>query len=149
MKKKALVTGSCGLIGSETVRHLVRQGFEVTGADNNLREYFFGPSAGTDWNRRLLESECGDKYRHTAIDIRDRESVGALFGKGGFDLIVHTAAQPSHDWAAREPFTDFGVNATGTLVLLETMRQKSPEAVFAVNDGCATASSLFTCPRHT
>jgi len=127
----ALVTGSAGLIGSETVRHFAGKGMDVVGIDNDLRSYFFGPAASTDWMRRELEATIPN-YRHFSVDIRDQAAIFEIFGKYARDisLIVHTAAQPSHDWAAREPLTDFSVNATGTLILLEATRQFCPEAAF-------------------
>ncbi len=128
---KALVTGSAGLIGSEAVKFLAGKGFEVVGVDNNMRSYFFGEEASTDWNRQKLEKSLNEAYIHVQADIRDDKAIGKVFKQHGkFDIIVHTAAQPSHDWAAREPYTDFSVNAQGTLVMLENMRQHSPEAVF-------------------
>jgi len=127
----ALVTGSAGLIGSEAARFLVAQGLSVVGIDNDMRQYFFGPDGSTDWNRRLLERELRG-YEHVSTDIRDQEAIRRLFERFGRDirLVVHAAAQPSHDWAAREPITDFSVNATGTLVLLEAVRTCCPDAVF-------------------
>lgn len=127
---KALVTGSAGLIGSQAVKMLVEKGFIVVGIDNNMREYFFGKEGSTLWNLRKLQEDYKDRYIHYNVDIRSQEDVLPIFKEHTFDLIVHTAAQPSHDWAAREPFTDFSVNANGTLVLLEYFRQFSPEAVF-------------------
>lgn len=128
---RALVTGSAGLIGSEAVKFFADKGFEVIGIDNNMRSYFFGEEASTDWNRQKLEEKLQKQYTHVKADIRNEEEIAEVFKKyGAFDIIIHTAAQPSHDWAAREPFTDFSVNATGTLVMLESMRQYSPEAVF-------------------
>ncbi len=126
-----LVTGSAGLIGSEAVRHFAALGFDVLGIDNNLRETFFGPDASTLWNRSQLESEVGG-YTHVDIDIRDREAIDGLFRRYGksIELIIHAAAQPSHDWAARDPIMDFTVNANGTLHLLQAMRENCPEAVF-------------------
>jgi len=129
MMQKVLITGSAGLIGSETVHYFCQRDFEVHGLDNDLRKYFFGPEASTEWNRRRLE-EMYQNYIHHATDIRDSEVVAKIFRHHSFDLIVHTAAQPSHDWAAGDPFTDFSVNATGTLVLLEHFRKFCPEAVF-------------------
>src|SRR5215217_7318201 len=119
----AVVTGSSGLIGSETVRFLHEKGMEVVGIDNNLREYFFGPDGSTEWKRAELERSVPG-YRHHGLDIRDQDAIFALFRELGsqISLVVHTAAQPSHDWAAKEPFTDFTVNANGTLVLLEATR---------------------------
>ena len=126
-----LVTGSCGLIGSESVAHFSARGYDVVGIDNGMRSTFFGPDASTDWVRRRLESQY-PRYRHFAIDIRDREAVETLFRQLGRDivLVIHTAAQPSHDWAARDPHTDFSINANGTLTMLESTRQECPEAVF-------------------
>lgn len=127
----ALVTGSAGLIGAETVRFMSGKGFSVVGIDNDMRRYFFGAEASTDWSRRQLQ-ESVPGYVHHAADIRDEKSIDRVFGTYNSDvkLIVHTAAQPSHDWAAREPLTDFGVNALGTLVLLEAARKHCPDAVF-------------------
>lgn len=127
---RALITGSAGLIGSEAVKFFAEKGFDVVGIDNNMRSYFFGDEASTDWNRQKLEELLKDKYTHYKADIRDNDAIGEIFKKHKFDVIIHTAAQPSHDWAAREPMTDFSVNATGTLVMLENMRQHCPEAVF-------------------
>lgn len=127
----AVVTGSHGLIGSEAVRFLSARGMDVVGIDNDMRKYFFGEEGSTQWMQARLEAEC-DGYKAEALDIRDAEAVNRVFAKYGRDVavVVHTAAQPSHDWAAREPFTDFGVNATGTLNMLEAVRQHCAEAVF-------------------
>lgn len=127
--KKVLITGSAGLIGSESVKFFAEKGFHIVGIDNNMREYFFGKEASTTWNRKLLQKEYKD-YEHNNIDIRDNKKVEAIFKRHKFDLIIHTAAQPSHDWAVKEPLTDFTVNANGTLVMLENFRRFSPEAVF-------------------
>ena len=126
-----LVTGAGGLIGSESVRHFHAQGYDVVGIDNDMRAYFFGPEASTSRNLARLGAECPG-YRHESLDIRDQAGIEALFARLGKSLscVIHTAAQPSHDWAAREPFTDFAVNATGTLNLLEATRRHAPEAVF-------------------
>lgn len=129
MKKRVLVTGSAGLIGSETVRFFCEKGFEVIGIDNDLRKYFFGETASTAWNKKLLKSRYKN-YIHFDIDIRDIKGLEEVFKSNKFSLIVHTAAQPSHDWAAKEPLTDFGVNALGTLNMLEGFRKFNPEAVF-------------------
>lgn len=128
----AIVTGSAGLIGSEASRHFARQGLTVIGIDNDMRSEFFGPEASTNWQRQQLENELGDNYRHVDGDIRDDVLIDNLFRDLGDDikLIVHTAAQPSHDWAARDPKKDFTVNANGTLNLLEATRQNAPDAVF-------------------
>ncbi|MDD5528270.1 MAG: NAD-dependent epimerase/dehydratase family protein [Patescibacteria group bacterium] len=127
--KKILVTGSGGLIGSETVKFFHEKGFEVVGIDNNMREYFFGPEASTKWSVDYLRENLLS-YRHFVADIRDDKAIEKIFQNNKFDLIVHTAAQPSHDWAAKEPFTDFGVNSQGTLVMLENFRKYAPDAVF-------------------
>lgn len=124
-----LVTGSSGLIGSEAVSFFDNMGFDVTGIDNNMRADFFGPQGDTNENRARLEAECRS-FRHISLDIRDRAGVNRLLRDGRFDLVIHAAAQPSHDLAAKRPFDDFDVNATGTLNLLEACRQHSPEAVF-------------------
>ena len=128
--QKILITGSCGLIGSEAVRFYASQGIEVHGIDNNMRSYFFGKDGSTDWNKELLKKNYRDKYVHYDVDIRDNNQIGNIFKKNVFDLIIHTAAQPSHDWAAKEPFTDFTINANGTLNLLENFRKFSPDSVF-------------------
>ena len=126
-----IVSGSAGLIGSETVKHYCRKGFDVVGIDNNMRKAFFGEDASTEWNRQELESSFAN-YRHYDIDIRHYDAVSKIFHTFGnnISLIVHTAAQPSHDWAAGDPITDLTVNANGTLNLLEAFRQNCPEAVF-------------------
>lgn len=129
MKKTVLVTGSAGLIGSESVRFFHRKGFKVIGVDNDFRKYFFGPSASTNWNRKLLEKNYPD-YEHHSIDIRDKERINRLVRESKPELIIHTAAQPSHDWAAKEPLTDFTINAEGTLNMLEACRKYAPDAVF-------------------
>lgn len=127
----AVVTGSGGLIGSESVRYLIDRGFDVVGIDNDMRSYFFGQESSTKSVSDALTQEFR-AYRHHACDIRDFEAIKKVFEPHAREiaLIIHTAAQPSHDWAAREPFTDFGVNATGTLNLLEATRQLCPDAVF-------------------
>ena len=127
----AIVTGSAGLIGAETVRLFADRGFTVVGVDNDMRRYFFGDEASTAWSREQLERTVKG-YVHVAADIRDEQAMGQLFARHGKDVavVVHTAAQPSHDWAAKEPFTDFTVNANGTLTLLEMTRRHCPEAVF-------------------
>ena len=127
----AIVTGSAGLIGSEACRRLHAGGLEIAGVDNDMRARFFGAEASTAGTRRSLEGDLKN-YAHKEIDIRDTDAIGRLFQSYGtaIEVVVHTAAQPSHDWAAREPHTDFSVNATGTLNLLEAARQHCPEAVF-------------------
>jgi len=128
----ALITGSAGLIGSEASLYFGGAGLDIVGMDNDMRRVFFGEEASTAWNVTNLTAHLGQKYRHNALDIRDRSAVLELVKKYGKEvaLIVHTAAQPSHDWAAREPFTDFDVNAAGTLNMLEAARLFCPEAVF-------------------
>lgn len=128
----AIVTGSAGLIGSEAAAHFAQAGMDVVGVDNDMRRRFFGEEASTHWNRVRLEQRLGDRYRHVDLDIRNESAIQSLFSRYGQDieLIIHTAAQPSHDWAAREPLTDFSVNALGTLHLLEAARHHAPEAVF-------------------
>ena len=124
-----VVTGSSGLIGSEAVRFFDGLGFRVLGVDNNMRADFFGPQGDTTPTRRFLERTCSH-FSHRSVDIRDREAVEALFRERRFGMVVHCAAQPSHDLAAQRPFDDFDVNAGGTLNLLENCRRHSPEAVF-------------------
>ena len=126
---KVLVTGSSGLIGSEAVEHFDRQGHEVVGVDNNMRRVFFGPAGDTLWNLERLKGVT-KRFIHAALDIRDRTAIEELFRTQRFDLIVHCAAQPSHDKAREIPLLDFEVNALGTVNLLEATRQHSPEAVF-------------------
>ena len=128
----AIVTGSAGLIGSEAAQYFAGRGLDVVGIDNDLRRYFFGDEASTDWQREQLQIKLGLRYRHLDLDIRDSEAIDKLFEAAGKDisLVVHTAAQPSHDWAAREPRTDFAVNAVGTFNLLEATRRYAPDAVF-------------------
>ena len=126
----AIVTGSCGLVGAATVRLLAAKGFDVVGIDNDLRSFFFGAEASTAWQASELAA-CHPGYSHLALDIRDADGIGAVFARYGRQIaaVVHCAAQPSHDWAARDPGTDFGVNATGTLTVLEAVRRHAPEAV--------------------
>ncbi|MEO1615730.1 MAG: NAD-dependent epimerase/dehydratase family protein [Planctomycetota bacterium] len=126
---RVIVTGSSGLIGSAAVRHWDAIGDEVIGIDNDMRATFFGPDGSTRWNQSQLEAETSN-FRTVSIDIRDREGIFDLFRNETPDLIVHCAAQPSHDKAAAIPFLDFEVNANGTLNLLEATRQFAPEAVF-------------------
>jgi CDP-paratose 2-epimerase len=127
--KKLLVTGSSGLIGSEVVAHFAEDGWEVHGIDNNQRADFFGPQGDTRWNQQRLLAAYRE-FRHHELDIRNRHGVDECVAALGPDLIVHAAAQPSHDLAATRPFDDFDVNASGTLNLLEATRRHVPEAVF-------------------
>jgi CDP-paratose 2-epimerase len=127
---KLLITGSSGLIGSELVTFFDSRAQRVIGVDNNMRAEFFGQEGDTQWNRQRL-SQSTRHFRHYHLDIRERAALAFLFqSEGPFDLIIHCAAQPSHDLAARRPFDDFDVNAVGTINLLETIRQHSPDAVF-------------------
>jgi CDP-paratose 2-epimerase len=126
---KLLVTGSSGLIGSEVVDFFCKLGWEVHGIDNNMRANFFGPGGDTRWNQhRLLASH--PRFQHHELDIRDRAAVIECLKNLQPDLLVHTAAQPSHDLAASRPFDDFDVNAVGTLNLLEATRLSRPDCVF-------------------
>jgi CDP-paratose 2-epimerase len=126
-----LVTGAAGLVGSEVVRRFAALGMGCVGVDNDMRGRFFGPEASTAWMSRRLEREVRG-YRHHDLDVRDQEGLDRLFREIAADLglVVHCAAQPSHDWAAREPLTDFSVNATATLLLLEATRRHAGDAVF-------------------
>src|SRR5579872_146987 len=127
----AIVTGSAGLVGSEAVRAFAREGLDVVGVDNDMRAYFFGAEASTAWNRAQLEQDV-KSYEHVNADIRDLPAMERVFSRHGrsIKLVLHAAAQPSHDWAAREPFVDFTVNGQGTLNMLELTRRHCPEAVF-------------------
>ncbi len=128
----AVITGSGGLIGSEAVEHFAAQGMQVVGIDNDMRRYFFGDDASTAWRQTTLRDRLNSRYTHHNIDIRDYDALAGIFKRYGSDivLVIHTAAQPSHDWAAKEPLTDFGINANGTLNLLEVTRHHAPNAVF-------------------
>ncbi|HZZ29538.1 MAG TPA: NAD-dependent epimerase/dehydratase family protein [Pirellulales bacterium] len=128
----ALITGSAGLIGSQASRYFAELGLDVVGIDNDMRRHFFGDNASTRWQRQALEQELGPRYRHVDADIRDADAIRAVFQHHGSQiaLVIHTAAQPAHDWAAGDPTTDFSVNAVGTLQLLEATRLAAPEAVF-------------------
>jgi len=127
----AIVTGSGGLIGAEAVRFFSKQGFDVVGIDNDMRQELFGPEASTEWSRAELQSTIPG-YTHFAQDIRQTADMDAIFSRYNRDIriVIHTAAQPSHDWAAKDPFADFSINADGTLVLLECTRKHCPQAVF-------------------
>jgi len=126
---RVLVTGSSGLIGSEAVEHFDRLGWEVHGVDNNMRRRFFGPQGDTSWNLARLQRTTRD-FTHHSLDIRDRPRIVALFRRHRFSLVIHCAAQPSHDKAAEIPLADFDVNAGGTISLLEATRHHAGEAVF-------------------
>jgi CDP-paratose 2-epimerase len=132
MTATAIVTGSGGLIGSESVAHLVEQGYRVIGLENDMRARFFGPEASTrSVSERLAAAYPGD-FEQRDVDIRDAEGVRRVFAEVAADLefVIHAAAQPSHDWAAGDPQVDFGVNANGTMNLLEATRQEKPGATF-------------------
>src|SRR5438477_10688260 len=127
--KTALVTGSSGLIGSEMVSFLDERGWRVHGIDNNMRRDFFGAHGDTTWNLERLRRETR-RFEHHDLDVRDRAGIARLVAQTRPQLIVHAAAQPSHDLAAQRPFDDFEVNAVGTLNLLEAARAHTPEAPF-------------------
>lgn len=129
--RTVVVTGSAGLVGAEASRFYGQRGYRVVGIDNDMRARFFGPEASTRWQREELERTCPG-YEHLEIDIRDASAIQALFARYGreIELVIHTAAQPSHDWAATDPVTDFTINANGTLVLLEAARKYCPDATF-------------------
>ncbi len=128
----AIVSGSGGLIGAEAARYFCEHGFDVIGIENDMRAYFFGPEATTRHTTERLEADLGSSFRSLAIDIRDEDAIRKLLrtNKAEVELIVHAAAQPSHDWAASEPQTDFTVNANGTLNLLQAARDFTPAASF-------------------
>jgi CDP-paratose 2-epimerase len=127
-----IVTGSGGLIGSESVAHFACAGYSVIGLENDMRAQFFGPEASTSPTTRRLRSDFEGSFRSLEVDIRDRSAVEKAFTEAGseLELVIHTAAQPSHDWAASDPHTDFSVNALGTLNLLEATRTHAPAATF-------------------
>jgi CDP-paratose 2-epimerase len=143
----AIVTGSGGLIGSESAQHFVRCGYEVIGLDNDMRARFFGPSASTAPTTQRLRRELGGSFRAVDVDIRDGAAVEGIFAehRGSIELVIHTAAQPSHDWAASDPQTDFTVNANGTLNLLEATRTHTPDATFIF---CSTNKVYGDVPNH-
>jgi CDP-paratose 2-epimerase len=126
-----IITGSAGLIGSEATRFFCSLGMDVVGIDNDMRKFFFGEEASTTWNRKKLEAEH-QNYQHFDVDIRDYAKIKDIFERFGKDisLVIHTAAQPSHDWAASDPFSDFSVNANGTLNLLQATREICPDSPF-------------------
>lgn len=128
----AIITGANGLIGSEAAIYFAELGFDIVGIDNNMRKVFFGEEASNQWNQRRLTKSLGLRYTHLNEDIRNKEAVETVFAKYGSDIsvVIHTAAQPSHDWAAHNPHIDFTVNANGTLNLLEATRQYTPTSPF-------------------
>lgn len=127
-----LVTGSAGLIGSQAVHFFAKQGHLVIGIDNDMRSFFFGDSASTAWNATLLKERYRDQYVHINADVRDGSAIARIFEKyeSSLALVIHAAAQPSHDWAATNPEVDFTVNANGTLVLLEATRRYRADIPF-------------------
>ena len=129
--KIALVTGSAGLIGSQACNFFSGEGYKIIGIDNDMRAYFFGEDSSTKDSLESLKSKIND-YEHYNIDIRDYEKLNQIFSKysNDIDIVIHTAAQPSHDWAANEPLTDFSINATGTINMLEVTRLNCPKATF-------------------
>jgi CDP-paratose 2-epimerase len=143
----AIVTGSGGLIGSESVRYFVEAGYRVIGLDNDMRAKFFGPDASTAPTTGALVRSHPEEFRSLEIDIRDAEGVTRLFAEhgGAIELVIHAAAQPSHDWAASDPHTDFAVNATGTLNLLEAARRHAPDATFVF---CSTNKVYGDLPNE-
>lgn len=126
---KVLITGSSGLVGSTAVEFFCLKGYDVVGIDNDSRKYFFGKEASVEWNQKRL-SKIFSNFKHFDFDIRNEIKIAKLFKEDKFDLIIHTAAQPSHDWAAREPLTDFTINSLGTTILLENYRKYQANAVF-------------------
>ena len=129
--KVAIITGSAGLIGSQTCDFFSEKGYKVIGIDNDMRAYFFGEGSSTKDSLESLKSKIND-YEHYNIDIRDYQKLSEVFSKysSDIDIVIHTAAQPSHDWAANEPLTDFSINATGTMNMLEVTRLNCPKATF-------------------
>ncbi len=127
--KKVLITGCNGLIGSQCVEYFCSLGKSVVGIDNDMRSYFFGENSSTKEVGDLLKSKY-DNFEYHDIDIRNLNDLSHIFESNDFELIIHTAAQPSHDWAAKEPITDFEVNALGTVYMLESYRQYCPDATF-------------------
>lgn len=127
----AIITGSAGLIGSEAVEFFSSKFDTIVGIDNNMRAYFFGEDGSTEWNKSRLQEQVPN-YKHYKTDIRNYQEIEQIFKEYNSEigLIIHAAAQPSHDWAAKEPLTDFHVNATGTLNVLEATRHHCPKAVF-------------------
>lgn len=128
--KTAIITGSAGLIGSEAARFFAAKGYHIVGVDNDMRAYYFGDEASTQGNNDLLKKKLGDKYTYYNVDIRNHVEIEGIVQRHLPEIVIHTAAQPSHDWAASEPYTDFSVNAGGTLVLLESVRKFAPKATF-------------------
>src|SRR6185503_14211270 len=143
----AIISGAGGLIGSEAVDHFIAQGFDVVGIENDMRARFFGPESSTSHVTSRLVEAYPSEFSWENVDIRDTGAVEAIFARhaGQIELVVHTAAQPSHDWAASEPQTDFGVNANGTLNLLEAARAHCPDAPFVF---CSTNKVYGDTPNR-
>lgn len=143
----AIITGAGGLIGSEAVDHFIAQGFDVVGIENDMRSHFFGPESSTSHVTQRLVEAYPSEFRWENIDIRDVEAIDQIFREnaGRIELVIHTAAQPSHDWAASAPQTDFGVNANGTLNLLEAARAHCPDAPFVF---CSTNKVYGDTPNR-
>jgi CDP-paratose 2-epimerase len=129
--KIAIVTGSAGLIGSQACDFFNKKGYKIIGIDNDMRSYFFGEESSTKYSLESIKSKIKD-YEHYSIDIRNYEEINKIFTKYSnlIDIVIHTAAQPSHDWASNEPLTDFSINATGTLNILEATRLNCPNSTF-------------------
>ena len=141
----AIVTGSGGLIGSESVAHFVEAGYDVVGLENDMRAHFFGRNASTQPVTDRLRRRYAE-FRSVEVDVRDRDAVALIFHEAPeLELVIHCAAQPSHDWAASDPHTDFGVNANGTLNLLEGARQHAPNATFVF---CSTNKVYGDLPNY-
>jgi CDP-paratose 2-epimerase len=143
----AIVTGSGGLIGSESARHFAEAGFDVIGLENDMRARFFGPEASTSPTTERLIRTLGESFVSLELDVRDVDAVDRVFAQHApsLELVIHTAAQPSHDWAASDPQTDFGVNANGTLNLLEASRRHAPDATFVF---CSTNKVYGDLPNQ-
>jgi CDP-paratose 2-epimerase len=143
----AIVTGSGGLIGSESVAHFAAAGFDVVGLENDMRARFFGDAASTAPTTERLIADYGEVFRSLPVDIRDRDAVERVFTEleGRVELVIHTAGQPSHDWAASDPHTDFAVNAVGTLNLLQAARDHAPDATFVF---CSTNKVYGDLPNQ-
>jgi CDP-paratose 2-epimerase len=143
----AIITGSGGLIGSESTSYLVNAGFDVIGLENDMRARFFGPSASTAHTTARLTATLGTSFQSHEVDIRDDAAVDRVFARhaASLEVVIHTAAQPSHDWAASDPQTDFTVNANGTLNLLEATRKHAPDATFIF---CSTNKVYGDLPNH-
>ena len=145
--RTAIVSGSGGLVGSESVRHFAERGYDVIGLENDMRAHFFGPSASTAHTTQSLEHDLPHAFRSLEIDVRDVDAVMRVFAQtaGSIELVIHAAGQPSHDWAASDPQADFTINANGTLNLLEATRRHAPAATFIF---CSTNKVYGDLPNH-